>query len=157
VKGMSCLLHLFEVVYNGGVKLVLVSEVIFEIVAGCERLQAERAAMPSREPTEELMEVEVAKCGCDKLAVPTVEEWEVAVVHPVVKGNLGKVLTQCGEWWGLLDPSSSGGVGSVFVDKVGFKTVPVSEQFQTEEAVVARLVLAGALVMVGPLTFGGDE
>jgi hypothetical protein len=45
----------------------------------------------------------------------------------------------------------------VFVDEVGFKMVLVFEQFRAEEAVMVRLVLASALVIMGPMVLGGDE
>jgi hypothetical protein len=72
VKGMSGLLHLFEPVYNRGVKLVFVSEVSLEITVGWKCFRAERAAVPSRESAEESMEVEIVKHRCDELAVSAV-------------------------------------------------------------------------------------
>jgi hypothetical protein len=157
VKGMSGFLHLFEPVYNWGVKLVFVSDVSLEIAAGWECFWAERAVVPSRESTKELMEVEVTKRRCDELPISAVEEGEVAVVHPAVMECLWTVSARRRKWWGLFDLLSSCRVGHVFVDEMGFEMVPVFERFQAEETVVVRLVLAGALVVVGPVVLGGDE
>jgi hypothetical protein len=93
-KGMSGFLHLFEPMHNRGVKLVFVSEVSFEIAAGRECFRAERTAVPLRESTKELMEVEMAKRSCDELTISTVEEGEVTVVHPAAMGCLGGAVSR---------------------------------------------------------------
>jgi hypothetical protein len=48
------------------------------------------------------------------------------VVHPAVTGRLEKAVLHT-KWWGLFDPLSSCRIGRVFVDEMGFKTVPVFE------------------------------
>jgi hypothetical protein len=78
-------------------------------------------------PIEEPVEVKVSKCGGDELTVFTVEEGEIAVVHPSVIECLGEALVQHKEWWGLFDPPSSCGVGCMFVNEVRLEVVSVFE------------------------------
>ena len=45
----------------------------------------------------------------------------------------------------------------MFVNEVCFEAIPVFERFGTKEAVVAGLVLASVLMVMGPTRFGSDE
>jgi hypothetical protein len=58
-----------------------------EVSAGCEHLSAERATVASRKLTEEAIEVEMAERRGDVLAMPTVEEGKVTLVHSNVVGR----------------------------------------------------------------------
>jgi hypothetical protein len=81
MKGMGGRLHLLESMYDGRVEFMFIGEVPLEVAVGRECLWAERAAVVSRESTETSVEIEVAGHRCGKVAVVTVEEGEITMVH----------------------------------------------------------------------------
>jgi hypothetical protein len=89
VKGLRDLFHLFESVYDGGVELVFVGEVVLKIATGCKCLWTEGTPVASRELTKETVEVELAECRGDISTALTVKEGKVARVHSGVV-NHGK-------------------------------------------------------------------
>jgi hypothetical protein len=83
-RGLRGLFHLFESVYDGGVELMLIGEVVFKVAAGCKCLRTEGTLMASRESTKETAEVELMERRGDILTVLTMKGGKVARVHPGV-------------------------------------------------------------------------
>jgi hypothetical protein len=80
-RDLRDLFHLLESVYDGGVKLVFVGEVVLEVATGCKYLWAEGTPVASRESAKETMEVELAERRGGILTILAIEEGEIAGVH----------------------------------------------------------------------------
>ena len=80
-KGLRNLFHLFESVYDGGVELVFVGEVVFKIAAGCKCFWTEGALVALRKLTKEAVEVELAECRGGVSTALTTEGRKVTGVH----------------------------------------------------------------------------
>jgi hypothetical protein len=80
-RGLRDSFHLFESVYDGGVELVFVEEVVLKVATGCKYPWAEGAPVASRELAKEAVEVELAERRGNVLTALTAKEGKVARVH----------------------------------------------------------------------------
>jgi hypothetical protein len=86
-RDLRDLFHLFKVVYDGGVELVFIGEVVLKVATGRKHLWAEGTPMATRELAEEAVEVELVECRGNVLTALTAKEGKVARVHSGIVGR----------------------------------------------------------------------